>query len=133
MSLINPSLPKSMSRLLALSTMCCNSTFDLILRDLRRSSAPFGGATVLFSGDWRQVGPVIAFGTPNDVVDAAFILLTSGNMFNDSALFNLCVTASTERFRLVQSMRDRLDRPYSLLITHYHKDESFGRIPCLMS
>ncbi|CAN0177300.1 unnamed protein product, partial [Laminaria digitata] len=27
---------------------------DLTLRDLRRNNTPFGGATVLFSGDWRQ-------------------------------------------------------------------------------
>ena len=27
----------------------------------------FGGATVLFAGDWRQVNPVVLFGTPADV------------------------------------------------------------------
>ena len=46
---------------------------DLTLKDLRRCNAPFGGATVLLSGDWRQAGPVIPFGTPTDVVEAAFI------------------------------------------------------------
>lgn len=38
-----------------------------------RNNTPFGRATGLFSGDWRQVGPVIPFGTPKDVVDVAFI------------------------------------------------------------
>ena len=46
---------------------------DLTLRDLRKKNTPFGGATVLFSGDWRQVGLLIPLGTPTDVVDAAFI------------------------------------------------------------
>lgn len=75
---------------------------DLTLRDLRRNDTPFGGATVLFSGDWRQVGPVIPFGTPRDVVNAAFI---------SSYLWK-----HVQRFRLIQSMRDRLDKPYSLTV-----------------
>ena len=72
---------------------------DLTLRDLRRCDKPFGGATVLFGGDWRQVGPVVVFGTPADVVEASLI---------SSYLWG-----KVQRFRLVQSMRDRLDKPYS--------------------
>ncbi|CAM9728220.1 unnamed protein product, partial [Hapterophycus canaliculatus] len=35
----------------------------------RCDDKPFGGVTVvLFSGDFRQVGPVVLFGTPSDDV-----------------------------------------------------------------
>ncbi|CAM9725364.1 unnamed protein product [Scytosiphon promiscuus] len=48
---------------------------DLTMRDLRRcDDKPFGGATaVLFSGDFRQVGPVVRFGKRADVVEASLI------------------------------------------------------------
>ena len=72
---------------------------DLTLRDLCQTNTPFGGATVLFSGDWHQVGAVIPFGTPTDVVDAAFI--------------SSYLCKHVKRFRLVQSMRDRLYKSYS--------------------
>ncbi|CAM9823782.1 unnamed protein product, partial [Laminaria digitata] len=72
---------------------------DLALRDLRICNRPFGGATILMSGDWRQVGPVVPFGTADDVVDAALI---------SSYLWK-----HVNRFRLTQSMRDRLDEPNS--------------------
>ena len=51
------------------------------------------------SRDWRQVGPVVPFGTADDVVDAALI---------SSYLWK-----HVKRFRLTQSMRDRLHEPYS--------------------
>ncbi|CAN0534238.1 unnamed protein product [Scytosiphon promiscuus] len=71
------------------------------MRDLRRcDDKPFGGATaVLFSGDFRQVGPVVLFGKRADVVEASLIY---------SHLWK-----HVQRFRLVQSMRDRLDKTYS--------------------
>ncbi|CAN0386694.1 unnamed protein product, partial [Scytosiphon promiscuus] len=73
---------------------------DLTLRDLRRcDDKPFGGATVLFSGDFRQVGPVVMFGTPADVVEASLI---SSHLWEH-----------VKRFRLVLSMRDRLDKAFS--------------------
>ncbi|CAN0226796.1 unnamed protein product, partial [Scytosiphon promiscuus] len=73
---------------------------DLTLRDLRRcDDRPFGGATVLFSGDFRQVGPVVLFGTPADVVEA---FLISSHLWKH-----------VQRFRLVQPMRDRLGKAYS--------------------
>ena len=75
---------------------------DPTLRDLRRNNTPFGGATVLFSGGWRQIEPVIPFGTPTDVVEAAFISPYLGKR--------------VQRFRLIQSMRDRLDKPYSVTV-----------------
>lgn len=72
---------------------------DLTLRDLRGCDKPFGGTTILFGGDWRQVGPVVPFGTPADVIESSLI---SSHLWN-----------KVHRFRLVHSMRDRLDKPYS--------------------
>ena len=72
---------------------------DLTLRDLRKCNRPFGGATLLMSAGWRQVGPVVPFGTADDVVDAALI---SSHLWKH-----------VKRFHLTQSMRDRLDESYS--------------------
>lgn len=51
----------------------CAETLDRTLRDILGRDSPFGGKTVLFSGDWRQVGPVVKFGSPADMIDAAVI------------------------------------------------------------
>ena len=51
------------------------------------------------SGDWRQVGLVVPFGTADDVVDAALI---SSHLWKH-----------VKRFRLTQSIRARLDESYS--------------------
>lgn len=65
-------------------------------RDSRRNNLhPFTPVPLTsLSGDWRQVGPVSPSGTPHDVVDAALI----------------CPGKHVQRFRLMQSMRDRLDK-----------------------
>ena len=39
---------------------------------------PLGGKTILFSGDWRQCGPIIKFDTARDVVDDVFVLTSLG-------------------------------------------------------
>ena len=49
------------------------------------------------SGDWRQVGPVLKFGTPSEVVEHAFL---------SSRLWQ-----HVHRFRLTKSMRDKDDLP----------------------
>lgn len=43
---------------------------DRTMRDLRNRNCPMGGCTVLFSGDFRQILPVIARGTRADEVNA---------------------------------------------------------------
>ena len=60
---------------------------------------PFGGKCVLMSGDWRQVGPVLKFGTPSEVVEHAFL---------SSRLWQ-----HVQRFRLSKSMRDKDDLLYA--------------------
>ena len=44
---------------------------DRTMRDLRNSNCPMGGCTVLFSGDIRQILPVITRGTREDEVNAS--------------------------------------------------------------
>ena len=43
---------------------------DRSLRDIRQKDEPFGGLTVLFAGDWRQILPVVPRGSRAQVVDA---------------------------------------------------------------
>jgi PIF1 helicase. len=46
-------------------------TLDRAMRDLRNSNCPIGGCTVLFSGDFRQILPVITRRTRADEVNAS--------------------------------------------------------------
>ena len=42
---------------------------DKAMCDLRNSNCPVGGCTILFSGDFRQILPVITMGTKADEVN----------------------------------------------------------------
>ncbi len=44
---------------------------DLLLRDLTKSSVPFGGKVMLLGGDFRQVLPVVPHGSRGDQVNAS--------------------------------------------------------------
>lgn len=41
-----------------------------ILRDIREKDCMFGGLTVVFAGNWRQILPVVHHGSRSDIVDA---------------------------------------------------------------
>ena len=82
-----------------MSTKYAPEALDLTLRDLMNNDLPFGGKTIVFSGDLRQCGPIIKFGTTRDVVDEAFL---SSHLWKH-----------VQRFRLTQSMRDRGDISYA--------------------
>lgn len=71
---------------------------DLTLKVLRGNIKPFSGATILFSGDRRQIDTVIPLGTADDVVDASFV---SSHLWKH-----------VQRFRLTAFTRVRLDKPY---------------------
>ncbi|XP_064645129.1 ATP-dependent DNA helicase PIF1-like [Lineus longissimus] len=45
-------------------------TVERTFRDIRESEETFGGITVLFSGDWRQILPVVRHGNRVDIIDA---------------------------------------------------------------
>ena len=65
-----------------MSSKYTSEGLDLTLRDFMNNDLPFGGKTVLFSGNWRQCGPIVKFGTARGVADQAFYPRTSGNMFS---------------------------------------------------
>ncbi|GBP64697.1 ATP-dependent DNA helicase PIF1 [Eumeta japonica] len=44
---------------------------DRTMRDLRSKNAPMGGCTILFSGDFRQIPPVVTRGTRADDINAS--------------------------------------------------------------
>ena len=46
---------------------------DRTMLDLRNSNCPTGGCTILFSGDFRQILPVISRGTRADEVNASYL------------------------------------------------------------
>ena len=45
-------------------------TVERTFRDIRGNDRTFGGVTVLFSGDWRQILPVVRHGSRADIVNA---------------------------------------------------------------
>jgi hypothetical protein len=48
------------------------ATLDRSLRDIRANDKPFGGVTMLFSGDWRQILPVVPKGGKAEILNASF-------------------------------------------------------------
>lgn len=74
----------------------------LTLQDLMDNTLLMGGKTVLFSGDLRQIGPVVKFGGPAEVIDASLI---------SSPLW-----PRIKRMHLTISQRDRQDAPYAAFV-----------------
>ena len=91
-----------------MSSKFAPEALDLSLQDLCKSELPFAGKTSLFSGDWRQVGPVLKFGTETEIVDRAFL---SSNLWQH-----------VERFRLTVSMGDKDDIPFAKSVLAVSED-----------
>lgn len=87
----------------------CVEALNRTLKDLMRNDLLFGGKTILFSGDWRQTGPIVKFGSPTDTVDAAVI---------SSQLWN-----SISRLRLTKSQRDKDDPAYASFVRKVGEDK----------
>ena len=52
-------------------TMFAYDTIDRTLQEVRNEkSVPFGGLTVVFAGDWRQILPVVPRGSRADIVNS---------------------------------------------------------------
>lgn len=64
---------------------------DRSLQDIRNCTLPFGGLTVVFSGDFRQILPVVERGTRADEVNAC--------------LQKSHIWTKIRRLRLTQNMR----------------------------
>lgn len=84
-------------------TQVLRRSVELItLKDLLNNDTLFGGKTILFSGDWRQVGPVVKYGSASDTVEAAVI----------SSFLWPHIT----RLRLTASQRDKEDEQYAAFV-----------------
>ena len=51
----------------------CVEALDGTLRDITRKNNLFGGKTILFSGNWRHIGPMSKGDTPTEVADITFM------------------------------------------------------------
>lgn len=87
----------------------CVEALDRTLKDLMRNDRLFGGKTILFSGDWRQTGPIVKFGSPTDTVDAAVI---SSHLWNNIS-----------RLRFTKSQRDKDDPAYASFVRNVGEDK----------
>ena len=71
---------------------------DMLLRDLTRTDAPFGGKFIFLGGDFRQVLPAMQRARREQIVN---------NNLKKSPIWNLF-----EQFRLVTNMRANKDQDY---------------------
>ena len=80
---------------------------DRLFKEARKSNKPFGGITVLFSGDFKQVLPVVLKGLRADIVDAS---LTSSHLWDV-----ICKMELTENIRLKKTKHanKELQKKYS--------------------
>lgn len=60
----------------------CAEAVERTLRDLRNNDNPFGGVTVVFGSDFRQILPVIVKGSRPKIVDACLRKSLLWNYFN---------------------------------------------------
>ena len=70
-------------------TMADRKVFEAVdrsLQDIRESQQHFGGLTIVFSGDWRQILPVVRHGNRADIIDAC---LKSSPLWQDVAVMKL--------------------------------------------
>ncbi|XP_008178242.1 ATP-dependent DNA helicase PIF1-like [Acyrthosiphon pisum] len=72
---------------------------DRLLRDVMVSELPFGGKSMLFAGDFRQILPVVRRGTRTDIVMSSI---------KENGLWSVM-----ERFNLVQNMRAGNDADFA--------------------
>ena len=86
----------------------CVEALDRSPRDITHNKL-FGGRTILFSGDWRQIGPISKVDTPTEVVDSAVI---------SSPLWQ-----HVNRFRLTKSQRDTIDPQYVAFVQNIGEDK----------
>ena len=74
----------------------CIEALDRTLRDIMKTDERFGGKCVLFSGDFRQILPVISGGSRAQVVHASF---KSSPIFADTQILHLHKNMRLEELR----------------------------------
>ena len=93
---------------LPMSHKYCVEALNTTLQDLLNNDSLFGGKTIIFSGDWRHVGPVVKYGSASDTVEAAVI---------PSFLWN-----NIACLRLTASQRDKEDPQYASFVPAVGED-----------
>lgn len=79
----------------------CVEALNLTLQDLLNDTI-FGVKTILFSGDWRQVGPVVKYGSASDTVETAVI--------------SSFIWPNITRLSLTALQRDEYDKKYASFV-----------------
>lgn len=69
-----------------MNNRCCFEALDRSLRDVLAHNQPFGGKSVLLGGDFRQILPVVAGGTKEDIIHAS---LSSSPLWHEFKIFTL--------------------------------------------
>ena len=99
----------------------CIEAVDRTLRDIMQTAFPFGGKCVLFSGDFRQILPVIPHGSRPQIVNACVC---------SSQLFSLFRTLRlTENMRLTALRNDPNADQAALQFPSYLLQVGEGRVP----
>ncbi len=80
---------------------------DRTFRDIREDDRPFGGVTIVLSGDWHQILPVVKRGSRADIVEAC---LKSSKLWKDVQVMKL-----TENMRLQKTGKGAQDFAKKLL------------------
>ena len=69
----------------------CFEALDQSLKDILNLAKPFGGKTVVFGGDFRQILPMVPKGSREQIVQASqaypLVHLSSGTSISASPLF----------------------------------------------
>jgi ATP-dependent exoDNAse (exonuclease V) alpha subunit len=98
----------------------CFEALDRTLRDLRDSSKPFGGLTMVFGGDYQQILPVVTNGSRSDIVDACF---KKSYLWNSIQILKLRIN-----MRLQHSPQDASFAAWLLDVGHGRHIDSDGNI-----
>ena len=81
---------------------------DRSLKDIRKDDRHFGGLTVMLSGDWRQILPIVRKGSRADVVDATF---KSSPLFQHFTIMHL-----TRNMRVALSNAENEDKEFAYYV-----------------
>ena len=92
---------------------------DRSFRSLRNSTMPFGGITIVFSGDWRQILTVVPHGSRSQIISRT---LKSSYIWQDVEKFSLTVN-----MRVRQS--DCTDATEQEIFSKYLLDLGDGNLP----
>lgn len=71
---------------------------DETLRRITHSTTPFGGKSLILSGDFRQTGPVVPYGSKQQVIDASIKSSPLWHLFHKITLHRLIRNASDPEF-----------------------------------